>query len=734
MSTFGIFLTGLLKFTYFYVLYVAASGSPYINYYAYFTFLCWVARSLILGISEILVFQSVQGSIYNIRLTDNPWLFLRFVLDPLLGLIIIALAHLTCSPHVDDETTGKSKPVWPWRCLCRTCRAYADAQTPTLTLTPIPIPIPIPTLSERPPPTPTPTPTPAARVLSSSSSRLPSIQPSRCWKGRFLAYLQDDIRGLEYMLLLLIVYVVLGTLFTLWRVCNWLWLMVWNFAALELRYRYLLEHARQQEADNLDKAIEVLVGPDFNLYAMEEVSVSVIFVICLMLGLGVAVRLARISLKQRDALLRDIVPGKVADALVLQYANKQAAGMRESRHPSPFALTAARRPTGRGRPRTTGTTTTATPSSPSTTTTTTTTSTSISTYASPTLTSSKKKRLSFFQRWRNGRRTSRRESLPSPSVTYSNPVGRARTCVDLPAPPGSSSREGGDTTPRPPTADATANANANATAGHREGDGAQQHPPSSYPLRSRDKWVPPHPPTTGAAGGLVFFHEYERVAMMFSDLVGFTTLASKLHPEHTFRVLDTMFRELDHISTKLGCWKYETVGDAYITASNLIHDDPQPEITALRMGLALIAVASSVVVPVLGEPEPTRLQARVGLHVGRVAGGVVGAKRQVLQLVGDTLNTASRMESNSVPSCVTASATFWERLPEPVRALFVARTVDVKGKGPMVTYLLDVLEKQDEIGGLGLEVVGARRERGRTSRGHPRAPSVLVEKKVVSIN
>ena len=42
------------------------------------------------------------------------------------------------------------------------------------------------------------------------------------------------------MLLLLIVYVVLGTLFTLWRVCNWLWLMVWNFAALELRYRYLL--------------------------------------------------------------------------------------------------------------------------------------------------------------------------------------------------------------------------------------------------------------------------------------------------------------------------------------------------------------------------------------------------------------------------------------------------------------------------------------------------------------
>ena len=84
-------------------------------------------------------------------------------------------------------------------------------------------------------------------------------------------------------------------------------------------------------------------------------------------------------------------------------------------------------------------------------------------------------------------------------------------------------------------------------------------------LRAHDSAVPDE---------LTYFHEWPRVAMMFSDLVGFTTMLARIDPREVLLTLHALFSRLDKESDRLQCWKYETVGDAYITASNLIGNDP----------------------------------------------------------------------------------------------------------------------------------------------------------------
>ena len=246
-------------------------------------------------------------------------------------------------------------------------------------------------------------------------------------------------------------------------------------------------------------------------------------------------------------------------------------------------------------------------------------------------------------------------------------------------------------------------------------------------------------------------HSFAYGVSPFSDLVGFTSMSSVLHPSHIFRVLNAVFTQLDHASTFLNVWKYETVGDAYITVSNIVKHDrgelmsqrlvfhpclppsfispplrcpmllspshilfisptrqscspTESEITALTMGVTLIHVANRVVVEMPDGAPPLTLSARVGLNIGPLAGGIAGQKRQVLQLVGDALNTASRMESNSLPNHVQATELFWGRLPRQIQELFDRRELEIKGKGKMTTYIFDAIAKSTECSALGLNL------------------------------
>lgn len=92
-------------------------------------------------------------------------------------------------------------------------------------------------------------------------------------------------------------------------------------------------------------------------------------------------------------------------------------------------------------------------------------------------------------------------------------------------------------------------------------------------------------------------------------------------------------------------------------------------------------------------------------RVPAVAAGVLGKKRKLMSLCGDTMNVASRCESTAPPGHIQATRHFWEGLSSPVRELFVQREVAVKGKGLMDMFVLDVSTQEDALSDLGFNLV-----------------------------
>lgn len=158
----------------------------------------------------------------------------------------------------------------------------------------------------------------------------------------------------------------------------------------------------------------------------------------------------------------------------------------------------------------------------------------------------------------------------------------------------------------------------------------------------------------------------EEVTVVFADIVGFTALAAWLPPEEVVQVLDQVFTRLDELTERYGLEKIKTIGDAYLAVSGL--PEPQPDQTgrAADMALALCAEFES------GEAFTSYdLQVRVGMETGPVVAGVIGRKRFAYDLWGDTVNTASRMESNGVPGRVQVTERVRDRLSD--RYVFAPR-------------------------------------------------------------
>lgn len=171
---------------------------------------------------------------------------------------------------------------------------------------------------------------------------------------------------------------------------------------------------------------------------------------------------------------------------------------------------------------------------------------------------------------------------------------------------------------------------------------------------------------------------FEDVAVLFADVVEFTVLSEKLAPEEVVKLLDDLFTSFDGIADRWGLEKIKTVGDAYMAVGGLpIPRSDAPE-AATGMALEMLAQASRM---------KERLQLRVGIDVGPVSAGVIGKRKFSFDLWGDTVNTASRMESHGVPGKIQVTERAFQRLR--YRYLFEARgQIRVKGKGLMTPYLL----------------------------------------------
>ena len=147
-------------------------------------------------------------------------------------------------------------------------------------------------------------------------------------------------------------------------------------------------------------------------------------------------------------------------------------------------------------------------------------------------------------------------------------------------------------------------------------------------------------------------------------------------------MLNTLFSEFDRIADEHGVEKIKTIGDAYMAAAGLPEPMEDHAGAVVDMALEMVAVTRSYRTP---DGEPFR--ARIGIHTGPVVAGVIGVKKFIYDLWGDTVNTASRMESTGTVGEVQVSEATYERVKD--RFEFEPRgPIEVKGKGAMVTYFL----------------------------------------------
>uniref|UniRef100_A0A7S3VS63 histidine kinase n=1 Tax=Dunaliella tertiolecta TaxID=3047 RepID=A0A7S3VS63_DUNTE len=181
---------------------------------------------------------------------------------------------------------------------------------------------------------------------------------------------------------------------------------------------------------------------------------------------------------------------------------------------------------------------------------------------------------------------------------------------------------------------------------------------------------------------------HQHVVILFSDIVGFTRLSSKLPTAEIFLMLSNMFNAFDKLTDRFSVYKVETIGDAYMVAAGHDEDDVKkkkgaPVERVLRMAKGMMDVVQNITAP-----NGERLRIRIGVHCGPAFAGVIGSKCPRYCFLGDTVNTASRMESMSFPMCIQVSAAVHHAWPEGHSQLVQLEAREVKGKGKMTTYLL----------------------------------------------
>ncbi|GIL79853.1 hypothetical protein Vretifemale_9015 [Volvox reticuliferus] len=199
--------------------------------------------------------------------------------------------------------------------------------------------------------------------------------------------------------------------------------------------------------------------------------------------------------------------------------------------------------------------------------------------------------------------------------------------------------------------------------------------------------------------GDTFLHlatSHSALTLLFCDIQGFTTMCNQVQPAVVMSFLNDLYTRLDAMLDAYGVYKVETIGDCYVAAGGLMKVDeetgavtvrsddvdPQHAHRTVQFAKAILHAASAVRLPNTGEP----VRLRVGIHSGPAMSGVVGTRMPRFCLFGDTINTASRMESTGVPGAIHVSQA--TRDLTPVESWEPTGGVEAKGKGILQTYLL----------------------------------------------
>ena len=187
------------------------------------------------------------------------------------------------------------------------------------------------------------------------------------------------------------------------------------------------------------------------------------------------------------------------------------------------------------------------------------------------------------------------------------------------------------------------------------------------------------------SGQATIADSYTEVTVLFADIVGFTALSAHIPPERLVTMLNQVFSAFDGLAEKYGLEKIKTIGDAYMVVSGLNGPYPNRPEAAASMALEMMEALGK-----LSRTIGSDLQVRIGMDTGPVVAGVIGTKKFIYDLWGDTVNTASRMESQGIPGRIQVTQRFYECLQGQRKFQFEKRgVINVKGKGDMTVYLLE---------------------------------------------
>ena len=176
----------------------------------------------------------------------------------------------------------------------------------------------------------------------------------------------------------------------------------------------------------------------------------------------------------------------------------------------------------------------------------------------------------------------------------------------------------------------------------------------------------------------VIADRFEHATVLFADIVDFTPISAEIPPHEVVELLDAIFSSFDDLAEHYGLEKIKTIGDAYMAAAGIPTPRPDHVRAVADMALAMLDEASS---------HRDGLDLRIGIDTGPVVAGVIGRRKFIYDLWGDTVNTASRMESHGVPGAIQVTEHVVAALADGY-VLEPRGTVEIKGKGAMPTWFL----------------------------------------------
>ena len=184
------------------------------------------------------------------------------------------------------------------------------------------------------------------------------------------------------------------------------------------------------------------------------------------------------------------------------------------------------------------------------------------------------------------------------------------------------------------------------------------------------------------SGELTIADNFPEVTVLFADIVGFSQLSAHLSPAELVEFLNEIFSAFDELASQYGLEKIKTIGDAYMVVGGLPTPRPDHAQAIAEMALDMLLASRQ-----FQTPDGEKISMRIGISTGPVEAGVIGIQKFSYDLWGDTVNTASRMESHGIPESIQVSATTYNLLQG--QYLFEERgSIQVKGKGEMTTYML----------------------------------------------